>query len=230
MAILSLALYGSCARGDQESGSDVDLLAIVDEKTLTTLSENKISVSIYPQEHITFLAASGDLFALHLVTEAKVLYDAAGAFDKFRSSFKYKPSYSVEKKLASDLGWFLLLWSREFSNTPLLNKRVAWCVRTILIAEAAEQRRPVFSARDLADLAKSETVYRLIKSKDDAVRNDASLNELRSFLEQYGTDAPSSFAQHDLGAVMEHFHVTKNAVAVKTAEGLLKNILTETYI
>src|SRR4051812_15822449 len=107
---------------------------------------NRINFSYYPMGDILSLATQGDLFVLHIKTEAKVLYDAHEFFKKIDAFFHFKESYQKEIIQVSELGWFLISISSNKLDASMFNKRVAWCVRTILIAKSADNRNPVFSA------------------------------------------------------------------------------------
>ena len=98
-------------------------------------------------------------------------------FDHIRDAFRYRNEYAREIRLASDTGWFLVRSGHRFGDVRSLNRRIAWCTRTILIATAAEQRRAIFSASGLGEFSGSTAVPELIRNKDN-VDMDARIIEM----------------------------------------------------
>jgi len=102
-AVDSAVLYGSVARGDAESYSDIDLLVVCDEeKKLTVYDElyrrlsphfKKLSLCIYGPKELRFLAKAGSLFLLHLQKEAIPLLDHSGLLSEVLDGFEIKSSY-----------------------------------------------------------------------------------------------------------------------------------------
>ncbi len=85
--LLALYIFGSAGRGDSDSKSDLDLLAIVNENTGKT-SEEKIinevpseyltrkpSISWYGASRISEMFSNGELFAWHLFYESRVIFE-----------------------------------------------------------------------------------------------------------------------------------------------------------
>jgi len=72
--IISLVVFGSYARGDDDTFSDLDLLGIVrDDKKFSTPFRD-INLSIYSLGQLRDLMKAGDLFALHLKEEGMPLF------------------------------------------------------------------------------------------------------------------------------------------------------------
>ena len=118
MSVKALLLYGSRARRESQSKSDIDLLAVTAMPVkLKTVTQNDVTISICHQAEIIRHAQGGDLFVLHIVTEAKVLFDWNSVLPSIQAAFRYKDDYSREIRLASDSAgsWFATLAS---SRTP----------------------------------------------------------------------------------------------------------------
>jgi predicted nucleotidyltransferase len=139
MNVASLIIYGSCARGDNVSTSDVDLLSLVSEGDYRMIVQNKINLALYPRTDAFEMARTGELFMLHIVREGRALIDFDADFEKLKADFQFKPSYGTEIANATALGWALIQLGKNVKNFALVNRRIAWCVRTILIAKAAER-------------------------------------------------------------------------------------------
>lgn len=218
MNFSSLVLYGSCARGDNNQGSDIDMLAIHNGNEYEMLFLGNLNVSAYPHELALEKARAGDLFMSHVVYEGRIVTDAFGYVRSVFDSFRYKESYSVEKKMASDLAWYLVLNSKRIEDYSLLNKRLAWCIRSMLIAEAAEIRLPIFSSRALAEFYGHDSIYKIIENKSSPKYNEGFVVDVKNILLDKGCSTP------DFGfSAQEYFRLTNNKVAVSTLAGQVEN-------
>ena len=215
MAILSLALYGSRARGDFNNSSDIDLFAVTNEDHYKMIVDGSSNLACYPEKLALQRADSGDLFILHICEEAKEIYCDGFGIESIRSAFRYKDDYMHEKLCAADLAWFLMDFSSSFRNVFLLNKRMAWCVRTILIASSAEVRNPIFSREDLASFSGEEKVGKFIMLKDSSNLDLLIFKDIEDFLINFGFQRPKL---NDLSrnAYWKRFKQNKNAMGIKT--------------
>lgn len=186
MTATAMLLFGSHARGDQDSRSDTDLLLITQEDAPRHVMNGHLSTSLYPFEDLRDRARNGDLFVCHIVREAKAIYDPGGQLKVLQSEFRLRRCYDDEVQRATDLGWFLVDHGTSITNASLVNKRIAWCVRTILISRSAESGNPVFSALSLAEFARSRFVLTLIKNKDEDIVNTDILRSLEVVLADFG--------------------------------------------
>ena len=188
MTATAMLLFGSHARGDQDSRSDTDLLLITQEDAPRHVMNGHLSTSLYSFEDLRSRAQNGDLFVCHIVRESIPIYDPAGQLNMLRSEFSFRQSYEDEIQRATDLGWFLVEHGMSIGSDALVNKRIAWCVRTILISRSAEMGIPVFSALSLAEFAKSNAVLTLVKNKDETVIDVEILRDLEVLLTSFGGD------------------------------------------
>jgi len=186
MPVIAAALFGSRARGDNEPDSDTDILFITCDKTPRHMVRDNLSISSYSSEYLTEKARSGDLFLCHIATEAKLLYDDANNFSRIVDAFTYKASYEYEIRCATELGTFLVHYGPEFTSALEVNRKIAWCVRTILIAKSAEVRQPVFSPMALAGFASSQDVLQLIRHRSNRRVSRAMLARFFDFLSHWG--------------------------------------------
>ena len=111
--IQAAVLFGSCARGDSDDHSDVDIAVFLSCKGLEMLELIKreldgrvtppgANLSIYSCRTGEIMASEGSLFLWHLVIEGKVLYER----DSWMNSlFQRLRPYRAEKALA-DLSTF----------------------------------------------------------------------------------------------------------------------------
>ena len=194
MFIIGVAAYGSHARKEGGPQSDFDLLGITTGDAPNSISQGKVCVSNYPLRQIICRAGLGDLFVLHIASEAKVLYEAWPVFEQIKRSFRYKDEYGREIRLAADAGWFLARHESMLPDPRLRNEKMAWCTRTILIAKAASERRPIFSARRLAEYAGWPDVQAIIDNKDNPLAAPHIAARFHEFLAACGVKSPAPVA------------------------------------
>lgn len=228
MSVSAIALFGSRARGDHEPGSDTDLLLVTSEPTPRHVTRGHLSLSLYPYEDLVVRARQGDLFLCHVVKEAKVLYDNDGHFEVLRSSFRLRKSYSSEVRQASDLGWFLARFGEMLDDPALVTRRIAWCVRTILIARSAESGNPVFSVEALTEFSGLPSVRRLIRQKAESKVTSQATSDLKQFLIQRGLEDPVTHAD-STEPYRLRFSETSNDVAIQTLRSIDHDGLTGRY-
>jgi hypothetical protein len=167
------------------------------------------------------MARRGDLFLLHIVSEGRVIYDGAEHFSALQESFCYRESYGQEIVNATRLGWALLDVADSASNFALINKRMAWCARTVLIARAAELRAPVFSASSLAKFANSTTILHIVENKNSALHEKEIMDEFASFLTTFGLEMDARPRNLSLDEYIAQFKDDDNPVGEKTMKALL---------
>ncbi|MFM5274076.1 nucleotidyltransferase domain-containing protein [Aeromonas caviae] len=229
MAILSLSIYGSRSRGDYSESSDIDLFAITDNDHYKMVVNGITNMACYPTSLALQRASEGDLFILHLCKEAKEIYHSEFSLNQLKDAFKYKDSYSHEIMCASDLAWYLIDFNNEVRNPLLINKRIAWCVRTIIIAKSAESRQPVFSTKGLIKFSRMPDVYKLISLKDSVNFNKNCVSLLEIFLKSMGLNRPSTIIDNTQ-SYYDLFNMTNNTMGIKTFERLESESLFTGYI
>lgn len=85
--VAAVMLYGSHARETAGDESDVDILALVEQRP-RDVREGALNITAYHRSHLTLLAERGSLFVQHLRQDGKILYDPRGllktALDAYR--------------------------------------------------------------------------------------------------------------------------------------------------
>lgn len=223
MAILSLVVYGSRAREDYSVDSDTDLFAITDDERYEMIVEGTTNIACYPMAQAISRAEGGDLFFMHITLEAKAIYDPSGAFDKVRKSFAKKENYSSEISNASELGFALVAHAEKIQDYYLLNKRLAWCLRTILIARSAERGCPTFSKEGLSEIFHDRDLIDLIALKDCEFFSEKSYPLFYSAFIKYGC-SPNIQMPSDFSDLMVYFLEHDNMMGLKTARLLSNDI------
>lgn len=228
MAILSLVVYGSRAREDHSTDSDTDLFAITDDHRYEMIVEGTTNIACYPLPQAVSRAEGGDLFFMHIALEAKAIYDPSGMFDKVKNSFVQKENYAVEISNASDLGYALVAQAKKIQDYYLLNKRLAWCLRTILIARSAERGCPRFSKEGLAEVFEDRGLIDLIALKDCENFSAKAYPRFYSSFVKYGR-SPDSQMPTDFSDLMAYFLKHDNMMGLKTARLLNADIEFDGY-
>lgn len=228
MPILSLVVYGSRAREDHSVDSDTDLFAITDDERYEMIIEGTTNIACYPLAQAISRAEGGDLFFMHIALEAKAIYDPGGAFEKVKRSFVKKESYSTEISHASELGYALVAHAKHIQDYYLLNKRLAWCLRTILIARSAELGCPTFSKEGLGDIFQNKGLTDLISLKDCETYTAKAYPEFFSAFVRHG-NSPNTQMPTDVSDLMAYFLERDNMMGLKTAKLLSHEIEFEGY-
>ncbi len=211
-SIVCLLLYGSRARGDHDAYSDVDLTAITSNHTPERVTIGPSTTMAYPLDHALRAARSGSLFAFHLVSEGKVLFETEPVFARVQQAFKFRDDYTPVIKMCSEAGWFLLRHHERAVNTRKFNQAIAWCTREMLIAKAANERSPVFSADGLAEFAGCSTVASVIRSKRNSVIDPVVVREFRDILGEFGVPEPTQMPT--LTSAEGWFRAARNSAGV----------------
>jgi hypothetical protein len=164
----NLMLYGSIARGDYTTNSDIDLLSIVSGKTEKIVSHN-LNLSKYNIEQISKMAKEGSLFVFHLAKEGKILIDEGNIiYDILHNKFKLKSSYSDEISFSVNVLQMLIEEYDTTLNFSFINAKIAWCIRTIFASIGAENGFPLFAIADIQKtFSRRVSTYIAIKNRDD---------------------------------------------------------------
>lgn len=88
----ALLLYGSFARGTASDASDIDVIQLV-KRSPRSYSVGRINVNQYLPSHLRDMFTGGSLFALHLVTEGRILRDPSGELGRILESYVSPPDY-----------------------------------------------------------------------------------------------------------------------------------------
>jgi len=211
-SVIGIALFGSRARGDHSESSDVDLLLWTSDGPPQHFKQGTFSLSIYPQPELLERAAAGDLFASHLAHEAVAIWDPRGLLGQLRAAFRAKPSYDDIIKNAEDLGYYLIL-NTTLIEPSLLNRRIAWVVRTILIARMIERSRLTFAPAELLQGLGAHEVSPLLAAKDDGEFDQERLDLFGNFLTRWGVRGHPPRVASDYE---ELFRTTGNSFGLKT--------------
>lgn len=212
-------LFGSLARGDSSENSDIDILVSAPQGRLVSVKEGDAEIQHTPQETLLEMARRGDLFAIHLAYEAKAISDPSHFFQEFKAQLVIRRDYSKERDWAFTLLSYLRL-NKDFEFKPeLRNKRIAWCVRTVLISLLIERGRIIFSPFRLAQEYPDEFVDRLIALRRETDGETFFLDDTLKFLKKYDQ---KNVWKYSTAKLEDQFEIDENEVALATIKALKK--------
>jgi hypothetical protein len=178
----TVILFGSTARGDSDAQSDIDILILEDDTFPKSIKDGALEIQKLSKKIAMRKAISGDLFMLHVVHEGKMISDPGNFFPHLRESFVIKKSYMSERREALLLASFIHSNWQHFTNKTLLNKRIAWSVRTIVISQLVEEGKIIFSPKGLCDAVKEMDISSLVGLRRFSDDSATIMPALRDFL------------------------------------------------
>ena len=208
MIVNALILFGSCARGDQTKDSDVDILAIHDEKNYHIREYKKLNFSFYPEQTLRRMMLSGELFALHLATESKIIFENNNAASNLFRLFQFKSSYIPVINEANRLAWLIIKYYNQINRPDLCNKRLVWCVRTISAANAASQKKNCFSVTDIVRSVSMSDMDWVLAQKNNIQHAQRLIAKMTEFLNYHNLKQPDAVRQaKDIGESLRLFDI-----------------------
>jgi len=189
----NLLLYGSFARGDFSSESDVDLLTLIKGHSYKAVF-NKINISYYNRDKLIEMATSGSLFVFHLNRESRVLTDEDNLLsDIIFGKFILKQNYFEDIRFGKTLLNDIFSKYDDIDNYAYANSKVSWCLRTIYSGIGADQNIALFSKEKIAAFFGKESskfleiknltnyqkklVSKIIKETDKLLSHPLTINE-----------------------------------------------------
>ena len=107
----------------------------------------------------------------------------------------------------------ILRFYSEVKEAPRIGRRIAWCVRTILIAISAENKKPVFSSKALSNSMPYFDIEILIELKENENVTTELLSELQRLLQYLKMEPPLAESQN-LGDYKMFFIMSQNTMAL----------------
>ena len=171
-----LLLYGSQARGDAVTGSDVDLLALTATPRPSTYAGG-VNISYYTRDQLS--TGIGTLFGAHLKRDAKIVWDDNGHLTSAVNGMGEVETDRLFER-ARDMSALFTSWDRDLPKyLPGLLRQARYLLRSCLYAQAIAAGHPCFSVRELAVRHDDSDLAALLASRPTA---DASIAELRECL------------------------------------------------
>lgn len=220
-------LFGSLARGDGSSESDIDILVSSPKGRISSVKDGHAEVQYTPQDKLLEMARRGDLFAIHLAYEARIISDPSNFFQEFKSCLVIKKDYSQERRWAFSLLAYLIKRRVAHRGIQLRNKRIAWCVRTVLISLLIEEGRIIFSPRRLLNHYDEPYIGKLLSMRRGDTSGHLYKNGIIGFLKKFGGSEYLGYSAQELEVEFLH---EENRVAISTINGLEKEFQDAAYL
>jgi predicted nucleotidyltransferase len=133
---LAVMLYGSRARGNSRSDSDVDVLQVVSNNP-RSYSDGRVNIAAYTPSHLAWLAERGSLFIRHLCDEGVILRDKTGILAGLLKKYRKPANYlSLKRELAVI---FAAISDAEVDTVwPGVTRLAIYATRTALYVRADE--------------------------------------------------------------------------------------------
>lgn len=205
----ALVLYGSVARGEQERGSDVDLLAIVDPRRPSKRCGD-IQLACYTLPQLHHLARKGSLFILHLLTDGVPLRDNDDLLNELRCVYRQPSGYmDLYHELRGVIAIANVARSAYEDGRFGLQRALVFAARSYIYGQAA-LAEPCFSIRLLAERGcPIARAVRRVKSGEGGFDQYRVLLELTA--EALGTRLGLPY--QDLSTVVREADLTSGLVA-----------------
>jgi predicted nucleotidyltransferase len=142
--IRAVCVIGSRARGDFEEGSDIDLLALVDDRDAVGALRRafvrdrvgrRIQLKLLSEQGLTRLFKTRSTFALHVLREAVVVFDPSGRFDALAEPHSLddpvrdnRHALLIRLELYEDLDWCQGLYLYGLSDLYSIGRSAAYTI------------------------------------------------------------------------------------------------------
>jgi hypothetical protein len=170
----SLMLFGSAARGECIPSSDIDVLCI-DPASLNPVREpasrlsplaagsTKLDLLVRPPLWLDDIASAGELFALHLQVDGRIISDESGILRRFLRRPVRVNIFARQRalRLAS-----ASLHASDLDTSSVVTHRVAkHLLRTATFLECARLRRPSFSYSEAPRILRDKTLEAVLRDE-----------------------------------------------------------------
>jgi predicted nucleotidyltransferase len=192
-SVRSVMLYGSYARGTASFRSDIDILALVDDRP-QSLTDANLAITAYRADHLRALARNGSLFVLHLIHDGVILYDTNNELTEILASYRppTEPSrLSAEFAIAAS-GLIVATSEERRSFGESMQSLAFYLLRTAVYSACALRGEPQFDTRlalGALGLEHLAALFEERREKYDPSRLDRVLETLPTVLPGCGEPA-----------------------------------------
>jgi hypothetical protein len=192
--VTSMMVFGSFARGDASTTSDIDVLALSMQRSLPKRI-GRVNISFYDEGTLRSMAKRGDLFVLHLRNEGKILRDVEGRLQACLTSYLAPPNYDGVRVMLREVANLLDASDSDYRNRwKQYNDLVIYLLRTALYVQFAELGEPVFSLPVIVERIGRPELRLALKLKAALNPDFATFKVARELVEEFlRTDVHNPF-------------------------------------
>ena len=170
-----LLVYGSRARGDHLSTSDLDLLALVSVPQKGS-TRGLVSVSCYTPAQLA--TATGTLFGVHLRRDSRILFDPLSHLQRALAVMGQVDTERLFTRIRH-LSVVLDVGQEDLVRSlPGLVRQAKYLLRSALYGLAIKEGEPCFSIRELADRYRDSDLSELLASRPSSPPTEQEFEEL----------------------------------------------------
>jgi hypothetical protein len=140
--------------------------------------KNSVSFHVYPLSWLLESAENGNLFLLHIATEAVVLFDPKSLLSSIRERFLFKESYEEEIEMGMRIV-SAILHNGPNNFSEIRRRRYYWGLRTTLMAMAAQERISAFSSLALERFSEVPGIAEHIQRRTEVTFDECEKMGLR---------------------------------------------------
>lgn len=215
----TIILFGSAARRENGPESDLDILVARDGGSVSSIKKDRVEVQITPMHTLIEDAKNGDLFMIHIAFEGVAISDPSGFFQELKEVCHIRRNYDDERNEARLLACYILSIGGKFDGSYFLNKRLAWCIRTIVISQAVEAGRIIFSPNGLRDFYSKMDIGNLLSLRRSNAHPSTYSESLREFLEMEGAKGLLHKTSDQLRTELFQFGRSLSVATVRRLDG-----------
>lgn len=182
----TVILFGSIARMDSNSLSDIDIAVVTKDYLPKTTVDNKskINFSFYTEKKIFQMASEGSLFVKHIINEGVILNGDSQLIEKLRAAFGTLDIDKLRKEVVFSTKYLDISEDEYFVNWKRFNDLILYIYRTFLYVRCHKIGIETFSLEKIASILNEEKILEFISLKYDVTPDFDKFLQIRKSIEE----------------------------------------------